>query len=491
MNKMIKETKASVAILMALFSCAAVTPALAAAPAKPNIVFFLVDDFGKGALACMGSDLCETPNIDTLAKSGMSFTSGYSACTVCSPSRAAILTGRYPGRTHITDWIAGHDNKNAKLKIPDWQMYMDHKWQLLPETLKQSGYTTGFVGKWHLMPTKDPVAMKNHFPTDHGFDINIGGREWGQPKGPGKYFHPFDMPNVESKEGDYLPDRLTDYAVDFVQKNKGKPFFLYMSYYLVHAPLMAKPELVEKYQRKIKSGTYKQTNAVYAAMVESLDSSVGRVIRALKEQGLYENTIVVFTGDNGSDLRDYTGGLRDFKAYSHEGGVREPVLISWPGVIEAGSSSDVPMIGTDYYPTLLDLAGLPLQSEEHLDGVSLKPILLKQGKMPDRSLFWHYPHYHRTTPYGAIRKGKWKLIEFFEDGSLELFDLDNDIAETKNLASEHPEVARALLQELKSWRGSVNAQMPTPNPQWIEHSNKNSGMTIDKKNPNKSGKRGK
>jgi arylsulfatase A-like enzyme len=308
--------------------------------------------------------------------------------------------------------------------------------------------------------------MKKHFPTDHGFDINIGGREWGQPKGPGKYFHPFDLPNVESKEGDYLPDRLTDYAVDFIQKKKEKPFFLYFSYYLVHAPLMAKPELVEKYQKKLQSGTYKQTHAVYAAMVESLDTSVGRVIKALKEQGLYENTIVVFTGDNGADMQAYTGGLRDYKGFSHEGGVREPVLFSWPSVIEAGTSSDIPMIGTDYYPTLLDLAGLPLQYTEHMDGVSLKPILLKQGAIPERSLFWHYPHYHRTTPYGAIRTGKWKLIEFFEDGRLELFDLDSDIAETKNVATEHPEIVKSMLEEMRKWRLSVNAQMPTPNPQW-------------------------
>ncbi|MFK7849820.1 MAG: sulfatase [Akkermansiaceae bacterium] len=431
-----------------------------AAP-KPNIVFFLVDDFGKGALASMGSDLHETPHIDALAESGIRFSDGYAACTVCSPSRAAILTGRYPGRTNLTDWIAGHTKKNAKLKIPDWQMYMDHELTILPEALKEHGYATAFVGKWHLMPTREPERMKKHFPTDHGFDINIGGREWGQPKGPGKYFHPFGMPNVTSKEGDFLTDRLTDYAVDFIAENKSNPFLLYMSYYTVHGPIMGKPELVEKYKKKLAAGEYKQTNPKYAAMVESLDDSVGRILNRLKELQLDKNTIVVFTGDNGADYNPYTGGLKNRKAFAHEGGVREPVIVSWPGTIKPGGVSEVPMTGTDFYPTLLDLAGLPAKEDQHLDGVSLKPILLQEGDIAERSLFWHYPHYHRTKPYGAIRKGDWKLIEFFEDGSLELYNLKDDLAETTNLADQNPSKAKALLTELKEWRVSVEAQMPT------------------------------
>ena len=442
---------------------------------KPNIVFFLVDDFGKGALSSMGSDLHETPNIDRLAESGMRFTDGYAACTVCSPSRAAILTGRYPGRSNLTDWIAGHFEKYKyeKLKVPDWKMYMEHEWELLPEALKEAGYATGFFGKWHLMPKLDKKRMKKHYPTDHGFDINIGGREWGQPSGRGKYFHPFDMPNMESEEGDFLTDRLTDYAVDFIDNNKNKPFFLYMSYYTVHTPLMGKPELVEKYEQKIAGGTYDLSDltphwaAHYAAMVESLDISVGRILDQLEAHGLGENTIVVFTGDNGAVWNDYTGGLRGHKALSHEGGVREPVVISWPGKIEAGSVCDVPMIGTDFYPTLLDLTGLPLRKDQHMDGVTLKPLLLQTGDIPERSLFWHYPHYHRTTPYGAIRKGKWKLIEFFEDGRLELYNLEKDQAETTNLADKKPEKAKALLTELKAWRATVKAQMPSLNPETL------------------------
>jgi arylsulfatase A-like enzyme len=436
----------------------------ASAPAKqPNIVFFLVDDFGKGGLSSMGSDLHETPNIDALAQSGMCFSDGYAACTVCSPSRAAILTGRYPGRMHITDWIAGHNHPKAKLKVPDWKMQLDHDWVLLPDALREAGYATGFFGKWHLMPHLDKEAMQHHYPTDHGFDINIGGCEWGQPKGRGKYFHPFDMPNVTSQEGDYLTDRLTDYAVEFVNEKKDQPFLLYMSYYTVHGPIMGRPDLVKKYEDKIAAGNgkYKQTNADYAAMCESLDMSVGRVMQALREAGLEDDTIVVFTGDNGADMNAYTGGLRNRKGFAHEGGVREPVIVSWPGKIKAGAVSDVPMIGTDFYPTLLELAGLPKRPSEHVDGVSLAPVLLGNGGIPERNLYWHYPHYHRTKPYGAIRKGQWKLIEFFEDGSLELYNLEEDRAEESNLVGDLPDLAAELLNELKAWRKHVGAQMPT------------------------------
>ncbi|MDD7986163.1 sulfatase [Lentisphaera marina] len=431
---------------------------------KPNVVFFLVDDFGWGALSSMGSDFHETPNIDQLAKSSMAFTDGYAACTVCSPSRAAILTGAYPGRTKLTDWIAGHKRPYAKLSVPDWNMKMEHERILLPEALKEAGYATSFIGKWHLLPIKDEELMKDHFPESHGFDQNIGGREWGQPKGRGKYFHPFDMPNMTSKEGDYLTDRLTDYAVEFIEKNQDNPFLLYFSYYTVHGPLQAKSDLVEKYKAKWKSGKYKHRNPVYAAMVQSLDESVGRVLNKLDELGIADNTIVIFTGDNGAVGTNYCGGLKGAKALSHEGGVREPFFIKGPR-IEAGTSS-VPVIATDFYPTILDLAGLDLKPEEHEDGVSLKPLLHRTGKITERALYWHYPHYHKTNPYGAIRKGDYKLIEFFEDGSLELYNLRNDQSEKNNLAEKLPEKAAELLKDLKEWRISVEAQMPTPNPKF-------------------------
>ena len=433
-----------------------------AANEKPNVVFFLVDDFGWGALSSMGSDFHETPNIDKLAKSGMAFSNGYAACTVCSPSRAAILTGCYPGRIRLTDWIAGHKRPNAKLKVPDWNMKIDHERILLPEALKEAGYATSFIGKWHLMPTRQKELMKDHFPESHGFDQNIGGREWGQPKGRGLFFHPFDMPNITSKEGDYLTDRLTDYAVEFIDQQQNNPFFLYFSYYTVHWPIMGKPELVAKYKAKLKSGKYNQNNPEYAAMVQSLDESVGRVLDKLEEKGLADKTIVIFTGDNGATGSKYCGGLRGSKAYSHEGGVREPFFIKGPG-IQPGTS-DVPVIGTDFYPTILDLIATPLKPEQHKDGVSLKPLLLKTGDIEERSLFWHYPHYHKTNPYGAIRSGDYKLIEFFEDGKLELYNLKDDLAEESNLADKMPEKAAELLKELEQWRIRVDAQLPTPNP---------------------------
>lgn len=439
---------------------------VSAKPSKPNFVFFLVDDFGWGSISAMGHEFVETPHIDKLAKSGMQFTNGYAACTVCSPSRAAILTGAYPGRINLTNWIPGH-RKVGKLQIPDWQMYMDHERILLPEALKENGYSTNFIGKWHLMPVNDRKNYKKHYPEDHGFDINIGGREWGQPKGKGKYFHPFNMPNVTSKEGDYLTDRLTDYAVDIVDKNKETPFLIYFSYYTVHSPIQGKPELVKKYTEK-KNGNinkFKEYSPSYAAMVQSLDESVGRVVTKLEETGLRDNTYIIFTGDNGSGKNLYTGGLKGAKAHAHEGGTREVYLISGPG-IKAGGKSDVPVIGTDFYPTMLDLAGLPLKPDQHQDGVSLKPLLTEGGAIKKRSLFWHYPHYHKTKPYGAIRSGDWKLIEFFEDGRLELYNLKNDRAEKNNLAASMPEKAAELLKEMKQWRTSVDAQEMALNPNY-------------------------
>ena len=423
---------------------------------KPNVVFFLVDDFGWGATAGTGFEKHETPNIDKLSDSGMRFTDGYAACTVCSPSRAAIMTGAYPGRINLTDWIPGHTRgKGKKLQIPKWTMKMDHERVVLPEAMKEGGYKTIFIGKWHLMP---PGAEKQkHKPEDHGFDINIGGREWGQPKGGGQYFHPFNMPNVTSEKGDYLTDRLTDYAVEFIEENKADPFFMYFSYYTVHSPFQAKADLIEKYKKKGLKGR----DAVYAAMHHSLDESVGRVMEALEKAGIAKNTYVIFTGDNGPDFNPYAGGLRGIKAQAHEGGVREIFTIAGPG-IKAGSSSSVPVIGTDFYPTILELAGLKLKPDEHQDGVSLVPILKEGKEIAARSLYWHYPHYHRTKPYGAVRHGDWKLIEFFEDGRLELYNLKEDMAEKNNLAESMPEKAAELLKNMKAWREDVGAQMPTP-----------------------------
>ena len=431
---------------------------------KPNFVFFLIDDMGRADIGAYGSKFHETPNIDKIAADGMKFMNGYSACTVCSPSRAAIITGQYPGRLHLTDWIAGHNKGVPKLKIPDWKMYMDHSLTTMPEALKEAGYNTAFIGKWHLMPYKDPKIFKKHFPEDHGFDVNIGGREWGQPKGRGKFFFPFDMPNVEGKKGDYLTDVLTDKAVEYINKQSAdKPFLLYFSYYVLHGPLMTKKDYLKKYETKLAGAKYVQNRPVYAGMAQSMDESVGRVLKAIKDKGFEDNTVVIFTADNGGVVNSSSGGLRGAKALSYEGGTRVATLVKWPGVVKAGSTSDVPVIGMDFYPTMLSMAGLALRPKDHIDGMDITPAL-KGGNIKRDSLYWHYPHYHKTKPYGAIRYKNYKLIEFFEDGNLELYDLKNDEAETKNLATAQPEKAQQLLKKLKDWRKSVNAQMMTPNP---------------------------
>jgi arylsulfatase A-like enzyme len=451
--------------LLPLLLAAFVLTGFQADAAKPNFVFFLVDDFSEGALSSAGSKLHETPHLDKLASQSMRFTHGSSACTVCSPSRAAILNGRYPGRTNCTDWIAGHGRKNPKLLVPKWNMKMDHDQVTLPEALKEAGYATSFIGKWHLMPLREPAIKDKHFPTDHGFDENIGGREWGQPKGKGKFFHPFDMPNVTSEEGDFLTDRLTDYAVDFIDRSKDKPFLLYFSYYTVHGPIMCPPKLKKKYEDKLKTGEFRHTNAAYAGMIESLDDSVGRVLAQLDKHGIANNTVVVFTADNGAVGNQYTMDLRGAKALSYDGGTREPFFVKWPGVVKPGTVSEVPAIGMDFYPTFLDIAGLPLKPDQHMDGVSLVPVL-KGGALKKRSLFWHYPHYHKTPPYGAVRNGDWKLIEFFEDGKLELYNLKDDPAEATDLSGKHPEKAQELLKEMRDWRKDVDAQMMERNPDY-------------------------
>ena len=435
---------------------------------KPNFVFLLVDDVGWADFGCYGAEFNETPNIDRLAKQGMLFENAYAACTVCSPSRAAILSGRYPARLHLTDWIAGHDRKNAKLTIPEWNMRIPHERVLLPEALKEAGYRTGFFGKWHLMPNGQP-DMAEHFPTAHGFDLNIGGREWGQPRGPGKYFSPFGMPNLDDgKKGDFLTDKLTDAALDFMESGKKEdPFLLYFSYYTIHGPIMAPPNLVKKYREKAK--TFKNTKEEYinparAGMVEALDNSVGRLMAKLDDLGIADNTVIILTGDNGGDKDATDSGLKAYKGFSHEGGIREPFVVKWPGKTKPDSRSDALVIGTDFYPTLLEMAGLPAKPEEHIDGISITNILKDPEAQTSRDqLYWHYPHYHRTKPYGATRHGDWKLIEFFEDGALELYNLKEDRGETTNLATKNPEKAAELLAELNEWRTSVGAQMPTKN----------------------------
>jgi len=435
---------------------------------RPNIVFFLVDDMGCGDIGCYGNTFHETPAIDQLCNEGVKFTQAYSACTVCSPSRAALLTGRYPARLHLTDWIAGHEKPYGKLKVPDWNMRVDHERITLPKALKKAGYETHFIGKWHLMPHLEPEIMNDYLPEKQGFDTNTGGREWGQPKGPGKYFHPFGMPDVEGEEGDYLTDILTDKAVGIINSKPEKPFLLYLSYYILHGPLMTKESYKEKYKQKAADSglDYHDRHFNYAGMVQSMDESVDRVLTALKENGLDENTIIVYTADNGGVHNYSNGGLREGKGHAYEGGTRVCQMIKYPKVVTPGSQYSYPVIHNDLYPTLLEMAGLPAESEEHLDGVSLAKSIKENSSISRNDLYWHYPHYHNTLPYSAVRSGDMKLIEFLEDGKHELYDLKNDPAEKTNLAKDKPETTASLLKNLNNWRKMVGAQMMESNPNY-------------------------
>ena len=439
-------------------------------PAKPlNFVFILVDDLGWTDVACYGSRFYETPNVDRLAKMGMRFTNGYAACTVCSPTRVSVLTGKYPARVHLTDWIAGHKRPNAKLKVPDWTMYMKKEEVTLAEALKAAGYATGFVGKWHLGPSVE------YWPKAQGFDVNIGGYSRGSPP---SYFAPYRIPTMEEgPKGEYLTDRHADDCEKFLEANRDRPFLLYLSTYAVHTPLQAKGELVAKYKAKAAAQPgYPQNNAVYGGMVDSMDQCVGRVLRKLEQLGLLENTAVFFTGDNGGLIRSTSNKpLRAGKGSSYEGGVREPFLVYWPGVTRPGSLCHEPVISVDFYPTILQMAGVQGDASHNrgVDGVSLVP-LLKGGKTLGReAIYWHYPHYHPggATPYGAVRAGDWKLIEFYEDMHVELYHLAKDIGEAHDLAARMPDKARELRGKLHAWRKAVDAQMPTPNPNYDPQNN--------------------
>lgn len=436
----------------------------AASHAPPNFVFILVDDLGWTDLGCMGSDYYETPHIDRLAAEGMRFTSAYSACTVCSPTRAAYQTGKYPARLRITDWIEGHQRPRAKLKVPDWTMHLPLEETTVAEALKSAGYATLHIGKWHL-------GGEEYRPDRQGYDQNKGGYHRGQPP---SYFSPYKIPTLEDgPEGEYLTDREADEAIRFVELNRDRPFFLSLPHYTVHTPLQAKKDKIEKYRAKADPDAA-QRNPTYAAMIESLDESTGRILQRLEELNLDDRTVVMFTSDNGGltlgrplPVTD-NAPLRAGKGSSYEGGVRVPLIVKWPGVTTPGSTSDEPVITVDFFPTILDIAGVDRPPGHVVDGVSLAPILRGPGELRRDAIYWHYPHYHPggATPYGAVRAGRWKLIEFFEDHHLELYDLEKDIGESVNLAARMPEKADELHGMLKTWRKSVQAQMPTLNERW-------------------------
>jgi uncharacterized sulfatase len=404
---------------------------------RPNIVFILIDDMGWPDVACYGSKFHETPNIDGLADQGMKFTDAYAACPVCSPTRASIMA------------IPGHWRPYEKLVVPENRLQLPLESVTIGEMLKDKGYATCYIGKWHL-------GGKGYSPDKQGFDkVVLGVRN----------------------QNDKQVSGFTDKAIEFIEEKKQEPFFLYLSHHSVHIKLEAPEELVNKYKRKPKppAGV---NNPIYAAMVEHLDTHTGRILEKLDELDLAERTIVIFFSDNGG-LREAYGGyggqrqivstnapLRDEKGTVYEGGVREPLIVRWPGVVKPGTTCSVPVTSVDFYPTFLEIVGARGDPKHALDGETILPLLRQTGTLERDAIYWHYPHYHHSRPAGAIREGDWKLIEFFEDGQLELYNLKRDIGEKNNLATKMPKKAAALQRKLAKWRISVGAKMPTSNPDY-------------------------
>jgi arylsulfatase A-like enzyme len=417
---------------------------------KPNFVFILIDDLGWKDLGFMGSQYYETPNIDKLADQGIVFTSAYTNAPNCAPTRASLLSGQYTPRHGI--YTVGNSKRGkARLRklIPiQNETTLGSNIVTIAEALKPAGYVSASIGKWHL--GKGP----QHGPVGQGFDVEF---QRDHKKG---HFN---------RAGEYFTDRATDKAIDFIEKYKDKPFFVYLSHHAVHTPIQAKKEMIEKYKKKQGSGG--QNNPTYAAMIESVDQSVGRVVGKLDELGLADKTIVFFFSDNGGVVGITSmAPLRGGKGMLYEGGIRVPLIVRWPRKVKPGRICDVPVIGIDFYPTMLELAGAPRPSEQLLDGESIVPLLTRSGKLKRKAIFWHFPAYleanygwkgvWRTTPAGAVRKGNWKLIEYFEDGTLELYNLENDIGEQNNLVAKMPKKTKQLHGLLKNWRRSINAPVP-------------------------------
>jgi len=427
-----------------------------AAEKSPNIVFIFIDDLGWRDLGCCGSEYYETPHIDKLAGQGMRFTSAYSNAPNCAPTRACLISGQYTPR-HGVYTVGSPERGKARLRklIPiKNKTNLDSKIVTIPQALKAVGYRTACIGKWHL-GDEEPFR-----PEDRGFDVVFRRTRR-------SHFMP---------DGQHLTNKLTDEAVKFIEQNRNKPFFLYLSHHAVHTPIQAKKELIEKYRKKKPGGGH--NNPTYAAMIESMDQSVGTVCDKLDELKLSDNTVVFFFSDNGGYANVTSmAPLRGSKGMLYEGGIRVPMIARWPGRIKAKSSCDVPIIGIDFYPTFLEVAGVPKPAGYILDGESIVPLLTRSGSLKRKAVFWHFPAYlepyndsqwpWRTTPAGAIRKGDWKLIEFFEDGNVELYNLKDDISEKNNLAQTAPEKAQELHRMLIEWRKSVNAPVPTEkNPEY-------------------------
>jgi arylsulfatase A-like enzyme len=454
---------------------------------KPNVLFILADDFGWRDLSNEGSTFYETPHIDRIANEGVKFTQGYATCQVCSPSRASIMTGKYPARLAITDWIgAGMGTqwkRNTKLLPATYNRNLPHDDISIAEAFRAGGYKTFFAGKWHL-------GGEGSFPEDHGFEINIGGHHRGQP--PEGFFSPYKNPKMsDGEKGELLPLRLGRETARFIEDNKEKPFFAFLSFYSVHAPIQTTEKLWKKYRDKAtKQGLPEnrflvdrttpvrqvQDNPLYGGMVESMDDGVGIVLETLDRLGLTDNTVIVFTSDNGGvsagDGKATSNlPLRGGKGRQWEGGIREPFYIKWSGG-QHGVKCNTLATGTDFYPTLLDVCGLPMQPEQHVDGKSLVPCLEGDTEseaakiLADRKLFWHYPHYGNQggEPSTIARDGDWKLIFYHEDSRYELYNVANDVAEQTDVSKDNPEIVESMTADMETFLLTTEARMPVPNP---------------------------
>ena len=453
----------------------------------PNIVMILVDDLGWAEVEYNGSLFYETPNIDRLHGESMEFTNAYAACAVCSPTRASIMTGQYPARIGITDFIPvvrlrEQRQQNADfilnrqhrddfvqsegrpLLTPTNNYWLDLESVTIAELLKNEGYTTCHIGKWHL-------GDEPWYPDKQGFDQNIGGCDLGQPP---SYFDPYhrnetfpNIPTLEPRnEGEYLVDRNADEATQFIRNNAEQPFFLNMSHYAVHTPLQAKSELEDQYRDK---QMFEQNNPTYAAMIQSVDESVGRILDTLEQEDILDETLIIFTSDNGGLLRATSNGpLRSGKGFPYEGGIRVPLLIKWPGVTSAGSVDDTPVISADFFPTICDILEIPPPEGQVIDGASLVPLLNQSGSLERPALFWHFPHYRYDdeVPHSVVRAGDWKLIKRYQGTTYELFNLSEDIGEQENLAEQFPERVQELNEILEFWLEHVDADLPKPDPEY-------------------------
>ena len=447
----------------------------------PNFVVILVDDLGYMDIGANNANcFYETPHIDQLAKSGMRFTNGYAANPVCSPTRYSLMTGKYPTRVQATNFFSGR--RGGKFKPAPLADNMPLNEITIAQALKGQGYSTFFAGKWHL------GESVKYFPQNRGFDVNIGGHKLGGPYTGKRYFAPFKNPEmkVESPDGEHLPARLARDTAKFIDDNKDGPFLSYLAFYSVHTPLMGRPDLVKKYKQKASAITGEefateeqifssrkprkvrvlQKHAVYAAMVEAMDQAVGKVLQQLEDSGVADNTVVIFTSDNGG-LSTSEGSptsnlpLRGGKGWVYEGGIREPWIVRYPGMAKAGSTSDEQICSIDLFPTIAGSAGIEVKHA--IDGIDIRPAL--QGKTLDReALYWHYPHYSNQggIPGGAIRMGDFKLFERYEDGRVHLYNLKDDIGETKDLAADMPERTQQMRDRLHAWYKTVDAQFLQP-----------------------------